>query len=99
MKRLVCIILFMLMIGCGTIVNKVPKERRFTEAHSEIYTYIQMLPQGDGKFLFVPMTNSRYVNDRYEIMYEITYENGRQTTRWETVTETEYDAFEGGQNE
>lgn len=96
MKRLIILLSVCLMLGCANIIDKVPKDGRYTEAHTEIFTYIQLMPIGNGKFMFIPMTQSRYVGERYEILYEITYDNGKQTNRWETVTKQEYNSFLGG---
>lgn len=96
MKRLFFILIFVFALGCANIVDKVPKDRRYTEAHTEIYTTLQLMPLGNGNFMFLPMTYSRYVGEKYEILYEITYDNGHQSSRWETVDEQEFNEFTGG---
>lgn len=96
MKKLIFILIFVFALGCANIVDKVPKERRYTESHTEIYTKMQLMPLGNGEFMFLPMTQSRYVPEKYEILYEITYDNGNQSSRWETVNEQEFNEFAGG---
>ena len=98
-KLLICIVLLTVLVGCRNVVDKEPKDRRYTAAHNEIFTNLMLLPQGNGQFIFVPVTQSHYIQDRYEILYEITYDDGYQTDKWETVTKSEYDEFNGGEYE
>lgn len=93
MKRLIaCILLLCLLLGCAKIVRKTPVDKRFTAAHSEIESYMMIIPNGNGGMQLVPMVHTVRKPERYEILYQIEYDDGTTIERWETVDRQTYES-------
>lgn len=91
MKRLIAIvisiILIVLMSGCQKkeVINKTPVETNYTAAHTQTITHL--IPSGNS---FIPVMSSIYVDEKFQVRYEITFSDGESKTTWETVDEFEY---------
>lgn len=97
------IIVFALMaIGIVVVIKNLPKQIgekpidcRHTDAYIGIvteYKYIYDIFSEEG-FKKVPYTYSKSFPEKWEICYEIEYDNGTTKTEWREVTQQEYEDF------
>lgn len=99
MKRLLKILsaaLAILLLAACTVkveVSREPIDRRYTAQGyfttvTVLYTY-----GGNGVLVPIPQVRAVYHDERYEILYLVTYDDGTSATFWEPVDKAEYDDF------
>lgn len=96
-RKKVCVIVLIMigvffLIGCTKIIRKTPIDYRFTPAHSETETYFIICP-----YSMIPMVRSVYKQDKFEILYQVEYEDGKIRNRWETVDRATYEQESNGE--
>ena len=95
MKRIVSILLIIVLCfsfaSCKkrTEINKQAIDKKFTAEHYSDYFWYTTIVTGKS-VVMVPHYMKQYHPDSYEILYLITYDDGEQKEKWETVTEEEY---------
>lgn len=93
-KLIALLVLFLLiltvMTGCAKEISRTPIDKRFIPAHSEMYPYIQMFPNGKGGVRTQPMIRTVFKPDCYQVLYLIEYDNGKSSEIWETVSKETY---------
>lgn len=93
-KLIALLVLFLLvltvMAGCVKETSRTPIDKRFIPAHSEMYPYIQMFPNGKGGVRTQPMIRTVFKPDCYQVLYLIEYDNGKSSEIWETVSKETY---------
>ena len=93
-KLIALLVLFLLiltvMTGCAKEISRTPIDKRFIPAHSEMWSYIQMLPNGKGGMRAQPMIRTVFRPDCYQVLYLIEYDNGKSSEIWETVSKETY---------
>ena len=97
MKRiwlLICLAVMLLaLVGCEK-PTMTPIDVRYTEAHSEIKTeYTHKYDFWSGSFVYVPNIRTVHINEKYEVMYELSWSDGTKRIEdfYRTVTKEEYD--------
>lgn len=67
-------------------------DSRYTSAHDEIETtyeyHFNLL--GEDTWTLMPNTHTVHYDEKYELLYHITYSNGSVKDKWEEVTPDEY---------
>ena len=93
MKRIIAIMLILIIIpfiilGCKSeeIISQKPMELRFTPAHTEQETDMCIV----GDYIF-PVERTIAYPEKYEVRYNITYEDGSARTEWHTVDKETYE--------
>lgn len=95
MKRLVLILLTMLaFIGCVKEIKRTALDRQFIPEHTTTTSSFMLIPNGQGGFIYFPHMQTIHHADRYEILYEIEYDNGETKQRWKEVTKEQYEQFD-----
>ncbi len=84
---LLLISFFSIFTGCGS--QEVSREAvstrytaRYTKTETE-YRYVYNLASGD--FRLMPYINTSFEDEKYEVQYKITYEDGSTSTVWQKV--------------
>lgn len=70
-------------------IERKPIDKKFTAEHTETVVLFNTVFTGKS-FVITPIIVDKQVPDTYEILYLITYDDGKQKEKWETVTEAEY---------
>ena len=73
------------LTGCGEYFNEESRiviDYRYAEGHTEIWT--KKTDKGE------PYYEYYYVGDKYELLWEVTYEDGHTERKWEECTRFEY---------
>ena len=93
MKKIIAIMLILIIIpfiilGCKSeeIISQKPMELRFTPAHTEQETDMCIV----GDYIF-PVERTIAYPEKYEVRYNITYEDGSARTEWHTVDKETYE--------
>lgn len=74
-----------------TEVSREIIDTRYTEAYNGVETeYEYKYDWWKGDFVLVPVMKTVHYNEKYEIQYRITYDNGSEETKWCVCTEAEY---------
>ena len=88
------VVVGLLIASSGVPANEVSREPidvRYTEAHTGIETdYVNKYDVYKGEFVLLPETKTVHHNAEWAIQYRITYDNGKQKTKWCACTELEY---------
>lgn len=90
----VIVILVVMLSGCKQkeIVEKIPIDKLYTEAHSEMETeYEYKYDILNGKFMYVPNLHTVKYPDKYEVQYKVTYNDGSEKIVWEEVVKQDFD--------
>jgi len=67
---------------------------RYTPAHEEVVTEYEYKYDGwKGEYRLMPNTHTKKYNEKYELLYKITYDDGSSEKNWQEVTEKEYSEF------
>lgn len=98
MKRIIALVaILFLLCSCTAEINKTPIDKRIEPAHYETITEYKYQFVWFGKnngFVYLPYVYDKYVAEQYMVEYLYEYENGNSKTRWETVSEDEYNSVE-----
>ena len=66
----------------------------YTPAHEEVVTeYEYKYDAWKGEYRLMPNTHTKKYNEKYELLYKITYDDGSSEEKWQEVTEKEYSEF------
>lgn len=98
---LVIIGIIAIVRNCPKQIGEKPIDARHTDAYVGIvtdYEYVLDL-WGDGGFKKMPNTHSKSFPEKWEICYQIEYNNGTTKTEWREVTKQEYEDFLKGAEE
>ena len=94
---LIAVIMIMSLIiltGCtltAQVVRKEPIRGRYRPAHYETNTTIEHRYDAWGdEWLYIPVTKTEYVDEAWEILYDIEYDNGKCLQAWQEVSEEQY---------
>ena len=106
MRRIISFILCMIIVvslcSCALPqeIKRTAIDCRYTEQHTELVTeYEHVFSWWKGDFVLVPNTHTKVVPDKYELLYMIEYDDGTSCEKWEEVSQSEYIAFKGGEQE
>ena len=100
MKRILlwCVVTVLLIVsfaGCSEVaevVEQLPIDVRHTEAHDSIETdYQYKYNMWKGEYVLVPVVKTVHHEETWSVQYRITYDNGKQKTKWIDCTELEYE--------
>lgn len=84
-----------LLTACAEVERKEPIDSRFIPAHEETHTkYEYVYDSWNNKSRLMPKIETQYVEDSYEILYKVTYDNGKTREIWQEVEKEEYDEYE-----
>jgi len=72
-----------------TEINRQAIDKRFIAEHYSDYVWFTTIVSGKS-VIMIPNYGKQYYPDSYEILYLITYDDGKQKEKWKTVTEAEY---------
>lgn len=95
MKKIISVLLAIVFcfsfVSCKhkTEISRKAIDKRFTAEHEETRVWNSVIPTGKS-VIIIPYSQIVTVPDKYEVLYLITYDNGKQKQKWETITETEY---------
>ena len=95
MKKLLCTLLtlalFLMLAGCAEEVSRQAIDVRYTPAHEGVETnYVHKYDWYSGGFVMVPEVRTVHYEEKYSILYEITYDDGSTATRWQDCAYSEY---------
>ena len=95
MKKIIAVMLIlalMLLCACSPReeISRELIDYDFTPAHNETVTTYTTVPCGSS-FVTLPVTNTYHYDDKYELLYRVSYDDGSDAKIWEEVTEREYD--------
>ena len=96
------VVMFLIMAstltGCepeAQVVRKEPIRGRYLPAHYETNTTLEhRYDAWNDEMVFVPITKTEYVDDTWEILYEIEFDDGAHAQAWQEVSEEEYNEIE-----
>lgn len=84
------------LISCKNVevASSVPIDRRYTPPRDEIVTtYQYRYDWYNDELKMLPYVSTVHHNEKYEILYKITYDDGSTKKQWKSVSKTEYDSF------
>lgn len=96
-KIIAFILIFMIIIplyGCNSLVEtgKEAVEVRYTPAVDKVETdYIYKYNWYLGEFVLVPDTETVHYDEKYEVRYIITYDDGSTLSEWQTADKETYE--------
>ncbi len=107
MKKIIAIltVLCLLVALCGCIEVREETGRkaidcRYTESYNDVVTdYQHKYSFLKGGFVLMPNVHTVTRPEKYEVLYQISYNNGTTEERWETVDKETYVSFKGGVQE
>lgn len=80
-------------------VNREAIDRRYTAAYDSVETdYQYKYNLFEGTFVLVPEVKTVHHEEKYEVLYRTTYDDGSTRDRWETVGEEEWEAAGNGRS-
>ena len=83
------------LTGCAEVVREYPIDSRYTISYTETKTmYTEKYNWHEDKYVLVPETYTVAHPEKYEILYQIEYDNGYECTEWREVTKKQYFDFE-----
>lgn len=91
------ILMLLSIVSCGYSasdeVRRTAIDRRYTAAYDSIETsYRYKYDFWGGDFVLVPDVKTVHHDEKYEVLYRITYKDGSERDSWETVGEKEWGA-------
>ena len=90
----IAILSLIILTGCtltAQVVRKEPIRGRYKPAHYETNTTLQhKYDAWSDEYVYVPITKAEYVDETWEILYDIEYDNGKHSQAWLEVSEEEY---------
>lgn len=96
MRRIIALIFvilfcFSVLTGCEQKeeVSRDVIDCRYTAAHDELVTTYTYIYSGEI-FVPIPQTDTVHCDEKYEILYRVTYDDGTTADKWESVTKAEY---------
>lgn len=98
---LLAVVLLLSIVSCGYSaldeVRRTAIDRRYTAAYDSIETsYRYKYDFWGGDFVLVPDVKTVHHDEKYEVLYRITYKDGSERNSWETVGEKEWEAAGNG---
>lgn len=91
-----------IIYGCHELeeVSREAVDRRYTAAYDSIETdYQYKYNFFEGAFVLVPKIKTVHHEEKYEVLYRVTYDNGSTYDWWETVGEEEWEEAGNGQGQ
>lgn len=91
-----------IICGCHGLeeVSREAVDRRYTAAYDSIETDYQYKYNFlEGAFVLVPDIKTVHHEEKYEVLYRVTYDNGSTYDRWETVGKEEWEEAGNGQGQ
>ncbi len=82
------------LCGCRELeeVSREAIDRRYSAAYDSIETdYQYKYNLFEGAFVLVPEVKTVHHEEKYEVLYRVTYDNGSTYDRWETVGKEEWE--------
>lgn len=95
---MLAMVLLLVIVSCGytasrEMVSREAIDRRYTAAYDSIETDYQYKYNFFEKaFVLVPKIKTVHHEEKYEVLYRTTYDDGSTRDRWETVGKTEWEA-------
>ena len=94
---LLAVVLLLGIVSCGyksrKEIGRVAVDRRYTAAYDSIETDYQYKYNFiKREFVLVPDIKTVHHEEKYEVLYRTTYDDGSTRERWETVGKDEWEA-------
>lgn len=93
-KIIICAtLLIVTMTGCAGEVSRTAIDVRYTSAHNEVIS--SMTSRYDfnlEQWIYYPEIKTIYEPDKWEVLYKITYDNGKTYNRWKSVSQELYES-------
>lgn len=94
---MLAVVLLLVIVSCGytashEIVSRKAIDRRYTAAYDSIETdYLYKYNFFENAFVLVPKIETVHHEEKYEVLYRTTYDDGSTRDQWVTVGKKEWE--------